>query len=117
MSTSLVATLELGLHLHFGVLARAPQGQETALGLQGDSVLPRCHGEAHACSWSIVGKTQDEQLWGLHCRCFASWALSSTRQNGLQASSGPPAFPGELLALSITSIHLPNVYLLSARKK
>lgn len=65
MSTSLVATLELDLHFHFGVLARAPRGQWTALGLQWNSVLPRCHGEAHPYSWSIVGKTQDEQSWGL----------------------------------------------------
>lgn len=48
--------------------------------------------------------------------CFLSSVLVG--QDGLHASSsGRLALPGELPALSITSIHLPNVYLLSARKK
>lgn len=39
--------------------------------------------------------------------CSACSALSSAGQGGLHASSsGVPALPGEVLALSITSIHL-----------
>lgn len=49
--------------------------------------------------------------------CFLGSVLVG--QDGLlhASSSGHLALPGELPALSITSIHLPNVYLLSARKK
>lgn len=94
MSTSLVATLELGLHFPFGVLARARGLHWVFKG----TVPPHTSGP-------LLGRLGMSSR-GACADCFASWALSSSRQNGLHASSGPPAFPGELLALSITSIHL-----------